>query len=349
MRFYIGSTYTDLGQHRKAALETIREYARRRAEISVNFDIVDPEAFPSHLASNLEYRLNEVKSSDYFILILGWRYGHIPDGSEKSIVELEYEAAFGAKLPRFCFVIDDSYPVPPRLVETGEGAKKLQAFKALVYERNVAARFATPADLARELTLAVSVLDLPLSEAPQRMMEHPILEREYRRLNAEAALLRETVADYRERLSRIVPADPIWRGRDFQQDSTLCFVLMPFTDQFFAIYEDAIVPALNAAGLRGLHAGEIFGNREVMEDVWKSICTSRLVIADVTGRNPNVFYELGMAHTLGKECVVVTQRKQDVPFDISSRRYLEYEESKMASLRTRLEKTIKSIVLRSGA
>lgn len=178
-----------------------------------------------------------------------------------------------------------------------------------------------------------------------RQFEWGPLSREYRQYREEAALLRETVAFYKDKLDRIVPADPIWRGRNFQPDSTLCFVLMPFSDQFFLQYEEAILPALQSAGLRGVHAGEIFGTREIMEDIWESICVSRLVIADVTGRNANVFYELGIAHTLGKPCVVLTQNQQDVPFDITARRYIHYDSGKMVALRTRLEKTIKNILL----
>ena len=62
-----------------------------------------------------------------------------------------------------------------------------------------------------------------------------------------------------------------------------------------------------------------------MEDVWTHILNARLVIADVTGRNPNVFYELGIAHTIGRAAIVITQRDEDVPFDIRSMRYIKYD------------------------
>jgi hypothetical protein len=144
-----------------------------------------------------------------------------------------------------------------------------------------------------------------------------------------------------------VPAEPIWDCRNFIVDNTLGFVLMPFQDSFFQVYEDAIMPALNNSGLRSLHAGEIFGNREIVEDIWESICISKLIVADVTGRNPNVFYELGICHTLGKQVVVITRDKDDVPFDIRHRRYIEYQPGKLASLKVRLEKTVKQLLVRS--
>ena len=346
LRFYISSTYVDLAEHRKAVIDTMQQLSSRVNEESADYDYIDPERFSATGTPPIDVCLREVKESQYFILILGWRYGYVPEGSDISVVELEYNKAVEESLPRFCFFIDDAFPVPPKYVESGEGAKKLERLKKRVQEDNLVFRFSTPSDLARELTLAISVLDRPLSEATQALIEHAPLSREYRRYRDEAKLLRETVDAYKEKLARLVPADPIWRDRSFDIDNSLGFVLMPFSDSFFVIYEEAIVPALEAAGLRGLHAGEIFGNREIMEDIWTSICTARLVIADVTGRNPNVFYELGIAHTLGKECVVLTQSSEDVPFDIRARRYLHYDPSKTTSLRSRLEKTIKNILLR---
>ena len=132
-------------------------------------------------------------------------------------------------------------------------------------------------------------------------------------------------------------------------DDLACFVLMPFQEPFFEVYETAVAPAAERCGLRAKHAGEIFGNREIIEDIWDSICSARVIVADVTGRNPNVFYELGVCHTLGKECIILTQADADVPFDIRHRRYLRYEPGKAAVLRAGLEKTIKAVLTRVGS
>ena len=345
MRFYFSSTYADLREHREAAISALREFASQEKANYVDYDVFEAGVVSGEEGSTLEERLRDVKASDYFVLILGWRYGYIPVGNEKSVVELEYEAATEQGIPRFCFIIDDGYPVSPKYIETGPGADKLKFFKVRVQQQDHARRFSTPADLARELTLSVSVLNRGMSEVIQASIEHSTLKQEYRRYRDEAKVLRETIEFYKEKLERIVPADPIWKGRKFELDNSLCFVLMPFSDQFFLQYEAAILPALNAAGLRGVHAGQIFGTREIMEDIWESICVAKLVIADVTGRNANVFYELGIAHTLGRKCVVLTQDSKDVPFDISARRYIHYEPTKLVLLRTSLEKTIKSILL----
>jgi len=345
VHFYLSSTYTDLKDYRAAAVNAIRRFAEKGKEQYVDYEMFDPGTLPHEGKALLDTCLAQVKEASYFILLLGWRYGYVPDGGEKSLIELEFDTAVEAGIPRFCFTIDDKHPVSPRYVETGAGAEKLRRFKAKVEETHVVTRFSTPDDLARELILIISVLNRPMGEATQALAEWEPLRRENRKYRDEIVVLREIVAFHKAKLDGLVPAVPVWRTRNFEPDSTLCFVLMPFSDQFFLNYEEAIRPALEAAGLRGVHAGEIFGTREIMEDIWESICTARIIIADVTGRNPNVFYELGIAHTMGKECVVITQSSTDVPFDITSRRYINYDPTKRVALKERLAKTLKSILV----
>jgi len=345
LHFYLSSTYSDLKEYREAAIAAMRTFSEQSKKYGYECEVFDPNALPHEGQALLETCLSQVKEASDFVLLLGWRYGYIPGSSDLSIIELEFNAAVESGIPRFCFVIDDRHPVSPRHVETGEGAEKLRRFKARVESTHVVARFTTPDDRARQLITSMSVLNRPTGEATQALVEWGPLRRENDKYRAEAAVLRETIEFYRSKLERLVPAVPIWRTRNFEPDRTLCFVMMPFADEFFLNYEEGIRPALEAAGLRGVHAGEIFGTREIMEDIWESICTARVVVADVSGRNANVFYELGIAHTMGKECVVITQSPRDVPFDITSRRYIQYDPRKRVALRDRLERTLKSILV----
>ncbi len=68
--------------------------------------------------------------------------------------------------------------------------------------------------------------------------------------------------------------------------------------------------------------------RSVMEEIWILINQAQFLIADVTGKNSNVFYELGIAHTLGKFVITITQDMKDVPFDIGHLRYIKYTNDK---------------------
>jgi chaperonin GroEL len=73
-----------------------------------------------------------------------------------------------------------------------------------------------------------------------------------------------------------------------------------------------------------LKADEIYGTGPIIQDIWKQIWAATVVIADVTGKNPNVNYELGICHTLGVPTVIITQSMDDVPFDYRHRRCIQY-------------------------
>ena len=119
---------------------------------------------------------------------------------------------------------------------------------------------------------------------------------------------------------------PPFQNRRLKLDPNMCFVLMPFGDKVLdAVWTNHLQPAVRAAGLEPLRADQIFSDSPVMDDVWTCITNSRLVIADLTGRNPNVFYELGIAHTIGKNVVQIAQDISDVPFDIRHIRTILYE------------------------
>jgi hypothetical protein len=185
-----------------------------------------------------------------------------------------------------------------------------------------------------------------MSEVAEHIIARPRLESQLNQCEENNRRYLRTIDSLRTQLKNIVPANPIWATRNFQTDSSLCFVLMPFAEEFYQIYEQAISVASENAGLRCMHAGEIFDNREIVEDIWESICTAQIIVADVTHRNPNVFYELGICHTLGKEVIVITQNSVDVPFDIRHRRYIEYSTKALNTLKSRLEKTIQTVVVR---
>lgn len=124
------------------------------------------------------------------------------------------------------------------------------------------------------------------------------------------------------------------------------FVLMPFYTSVEITYSDAILPVAADIGLRCVRADNLSTANAVMHDIWDSICASRIIISDCTGRNPNVFYELGIAHTIGKKVILITQNREDVPFDIRHMRYIEYicDEDGLLNLKIRLRDTIMTVL-----
>jgi len=105
------------------------------------------------------------------------------------------------------------------------------------------------------------------------------------------------------------------------------FVAMPFTSVFSEVYRRALVPVVASLGHSIARGDDAFTANEVMRDVWWSICQSKAVVADCTDKNPNVFYEIGLAHTIGKPVVLITQREADIPFDLRQIRYVAYDSS----------------------
>jgi hypothetical protein len=106
-------------------------------------------------------------------------------------------------------------------------------------------------------------------------------------------------------------------------EPTLASAMMPFDAGFNAVY-DSIRQAADNVGLRCRRADDIWENAAIIQDVVALIDRSRVVVCDCTGRNPNVFYEAGIAHTLGREVILITQNEHDVPFDLRYLRYIRY-------------------------
>jgi hypothetical protein len=92
---------------------------------------------------------------------------------------------------------------------------------------------------------------------------------------------------------------------------------------FNAVYS-TLQHLATSLGLRCRRADDIWESPAVIQDVVTLIDRSNVVICDCTGRNPNVFYEIGIAHALGKEVILITQAEADIPFDLRHLRFVQY-------------------------
>jgi len=148
----------------------------------------------------------------------------------------------------------------------------------------------------------------------------------------------------------VVQINPVFGPASYAVDPRLTFVLMPFTDELTEIYQAFVKPVVESAefGLVCKRADDIKSNRAVIQDIWKSLCEARFVIADLTGFNANVMYELGIAHTLGKETILIYQRGAEVkfPFDLTHIRRIEYENNALGgkALEKSLRETMKAVI-----
>lgn len=122
-----------------------------------------------------------------------------------------------------------------------------------------------------------------------------------------------------------------------------CFVIMPFA--IYDVFENAIVPACKNTDTEVLRADQIMLPGNIIKDIVGQISISDVIIADLTGRNPNVFYELGVAHALRRHVIMICGNLDDVPFDLRPYRILSYlnNYSGIQKLRADLELTLRKL------
>lgn len=112
-----------------------------------------------------------------------------------------------------------------------------------------------------------------------------------------------------------------------------CFVIMPISQQvgyeaghFDFVYEDIIKPSIEATGMLPIRADETINTNLIQLDILRKVIGSDMAICDMSAKNPNVFYELGVRQAFDKPTVLMTDSITSAPFDVSSLRYVEYQE-----------------------
>lgn len=121
---------------------------------------------------------------------------------------------------------------------------------------------------------------------------------------------------------------------------------MPFAEKYKEVYEQVYKPVCEANNLRCWRVDEIAGPGSITNDIVEGIIDADVVLADLTSMNPNVFYELGIAHTVGNKTIMTSQSREDVPFDIANFRIIFYEQSISGSkkLVSALDSAIKELL-----
>ncbi len=112
-----------------------------------------------------------------------------------------------------------------------------------------------------------------------------------------------------------------------EKNGGFCFTIMPFGGWMDDYYESIYIPAIEAAGLEARRADDLYRPSTIVHDIWDFTKRSKIVLADLTGKNPNVLYELGLAHAIAKPAVLVTETLDDVPFDLRALRIIEYDKN----------------------
>lgn len=122
------------------------------------------------------------------------------------------------------------------------------------------------------------------------------------------------------------------------------FVAMPFIEELRPIFDDHIKKVADELDISIKRGDDFSSTNTIMDEVWASIKNAELCIVDCTDKNANVFYELGIAHTLGSKTILITQSMDHIPFDIQHMRIITYDttDEGLQEFNEKLRKTIVS-------
>jgi hypothetical protein len=143
---------------------------------------------------------------------------------------------------------------------------------------------------------------------------------------------------------RITFAPNVFHVPELSLEPDLATVMMPFGSGFNAVHR-AIQRVCKTVGLRCLRVDDIWEESVIVQEIFNLVFRAQVVIVDFTGKNPNVMYETGIAHTLGKHVVPISQSLDDVPFDLRHHRVLRYlpNTEGLEQLELKLETRLRSV------
>jgi hypothetical protein len=118
------------------------------------------------------------------------------------------------------------------------------------------------------------------------------------------------------------------------------FVVMPFADEFIDVYVLGIRDVAEKLGFVVQRADDIEHNSNILDVIQRQIRQCDVVVADMTGRNANVFYEIGYALALERQTILICRKGEVVPFDLQALNHIAY--SSIVELKERLEKRLKA-------
>jgi hypothetical protein len=136
----------------------------------------------------------------------------------------------------------------------------------------------------------------------------------------------------------------VFRIPDTAPDPKLVSIMMPFEAAFNPVYK-TLQAACEEAGLKCERVDNIWEEDAIIDDIFSLLYRSTYVICDFSGRNSNVFYEAGIAHTLGRSVIPIVQNGDHIPFDLRHRRYQAYDNTKegLPVLQQALVKRLKTL------
>jgi hypothetical protein len=119
----------------------------------------------------------------------------------------------------------------------------------------------------------------------------------------------------------------IFKDYQYSSEKADVFVVMQFSEPFNSLYLEVIKPVVESFDLNPYRSDDVYGPGIILRDIIKGIIESKIIIAEITPPNPNIFYELGFAHAIDKPTILLAEKGHSLPFDIQSYRVIFYEDS----------------------
>lgn len=135
-------------------------------------------------------------------------------------------------------------------------------------------------------------------------------------------------------------------GENASNDIPSCFTIMSFGGWRDQYYEEVFKPAIEDAGMKPRRADDIFRPSTIVSDIWSNTKSAEIILADLSKKNANVMYELGLAHAIAKPAILVTEAIEDVPFDLRALRVIVFDKNAPnwgEILREKITRSIKEI------
>lgn len=307
----------------------------------------------------------KIAAADAFVSIVTFVRGWEPaDMGGKSLTEIECDLAIEAVKPMAILMPDTSsrelsYLRVRGVLQSNDEQQAQQAFWDKLQTRGSAISFSSVTELTQKLTdilnrwaTQLGAAAAPSAQAaPAAALSRDRLQTFFPTEGLSVDAFAEVVASktaakvqavqqereealaeqaikYNEAL-RLQPGELVFgRPSATSQFKGDIFMIMPFADSFTSIYRDIVRPLMSEMNLKITRGDEFTSpNGVIMGEVWSALNNCKFVIAEITGGNDNVFYELGIAHTLNKPAILMTQaaKTEDIPFDVRHLRYIRYE------------------------
>ncbi|MGE0253679.1 MAG: hypothetical protein AB7N54_14280 [Alphaproteobacteria bacterium] len=191
---------------------------------------------------------------------------------------------------------------------------------------------------AVEISLLRDDIELRLNKLNERLMSSPDNWRELNHLlisaqksSIEGEILRNRIADYEQTIFNFQQEVPLSVAKNLgvnlsneAPDPKLVFMLTPFHKRASAVYT-AVKSIVSDVGMTCFRGDEQFVQGDLLPHIISMLYRARLIIANVDGRNPNVFYELGIAHSMGKDVIIISKNVSEMPFDLKSHKIIVYK------------------------